>query len=328
MPADPPRLAACSASPSSARIGTPTPLYFAGADEVLDLPGHVRAGSGVRRWAGKLVVVQDDVNALALVDELTGSVTPLLLPPTSEGLRRFCEQRGNKAAKLDLEACLVLPDGRLVAFGSDSTAARERVVVVDPEHRVRVVDGAAFYAGLRAEPAFAGSELNIEGAIVVGSRIRLFQRGNGAAAGGVAPVHAVGDLELEDVVDWIDRAAHAPRLCAVLGVDLGELGGVPLGFTDAATLPDGRAVFLAAAEDSPDTYRDGQVLGARIGLLDGDHCLLAEILDEDGRSTELKLEGIDLIGTTASGALEFVVVADMDDPELPAVVARLVWDPR
>ena len=56
--------------------------------------------------------------------------------------------------------------------------------------------------------------------------------------------------------------------------------------------------------------------------------MLAEIFDADDRPTSLKLEGVDFLGFTAEGALEFAVVADMDDPEVPAVVARLVWDPR
>ncbi len=317
-----------------ARLGAARPLRFQRADQAKDLPAHVRAGSGLCRWGERLVVVQDDVNALALIDDRTGVVTPLLLPADVDGRRQFSERRGNKASKLDLEACVVLPDGRLLAIGSGSTAARERLVVVDHEQRVRVVDGEALYEQLRARADFAGSELNLEGAVVVDRRLRLFQRGNGAVLAGRAPANAVGDLELSVFLSWLDGAGPPPRLAAVLQVDLGEVNGVAFGFTDATALPDGSVVFLAGAEDSPDTYRDGAVLGAKVGLLDAERVVLAEIFDASGQPTPLKLEGlalarqVDGAGLSAAGGLELVVVADMDNPDVPAVMASLAWGPR
>lgn len=309
-----------------ARIGEARPLHFSSADDAVDLPAHVRAGSGICRWNERLVVVQDDVNALALVDEQAGAVTPLLLPRGPGGRRHFSEPRGNKADKMDLESCLVLPDGRLLALGSGSTAARERIVVVDLEHRVRLVDGGALFEQLRAAQEFAGSELNIEGAVVVRDRLRLFQRGNGAAIGDRDPANAVGDLELGAFLGWLDDGAPAPALASVVRVDLGRVGDVPFGFTDATPLPDGRIVFLAGAEDSPDTYRDGDVLGARIGLLDED-MRLTDIVGAEGKPTPLKLEGVEFVSFTSSGGLELLVVADMDDPDAPAVLAPLRWEP-
>src|SRR5690606_4292169 len=115
---------------------------------------HVRAGSSIRRWGRVLVVLQDDVHALALVDEPEGAVKPLLLPPGPDGRRTFSEALGNKALKMDLEACVALPDGRLVALGSGSRPARERVVVVHPDRQVEVIEGAALYSSLRARVDF------------------------------------------------------------------------------------------------------------------------------------------------------------------------------
>lgn len=310
-----------------ARLGPPRPLHFAEADEARDLPAHVRAGSGLRRWGERVVVVQDDVNAMALLDERAGTVAPLVLPAGAGGRRQFSERSGNKAAKMDLEACVVLPDGRLLAIGSGSTSAREHVVVGGADHDVRVVDAAPLFEHLRSRRDFAGSELNLEGAVVVGGLLRLFQRGNGAVVDGRAPSNAVGDLELAAFLAWLDDSAALPQLGSVTRVDLGHVRGVPFGFTDASALPDGRVVFLAGAEDSPDTYRDGDVLGARIGLLDGDRVTLCEVLDEAGRPTSLKLEGVDFVGFSSSGGVELAVVADMDDPDVPAVIASLHWGP-
>ncbi len=309
-----------------ARLGPPRPLRFALADDARDLPRHVRAGSALRRWGGRLVVVQDDVNALALLDERSGTVEPLVLPADAGGRRHFSERRGNKAAKMDLEACVVLPDGRLLAFGSGSTPARERVVVVDVEHRVRIVDGGPLFARLRT-PEFAGAALNLEGAVVLGDRLRMFQRGNGGTLDGRAAASAVGDLELRAFVRWLDHGGAAPPLLSIQRVDLGARHGVPFGFTDATTLPDGRVVFLAGAEDSPDTYRDGDVLGARVGLLDRERVVLTDILDASGEPTSLKLEGVEFVAFAPTGGIELVVVADMDDPDVPAVIASLHWGP-
>lgn len=311
-----------------ARLGVPRALRFAGADDARDLPGHVRAGSGLRRWGERLVVIQDDVNALALLDERSGSVEPLTLPAGSGGLRHFSAARGNKAQKMDLEACVVLPDGRLLAMGSGSTTFREHLIVVDLGHQVRVVDGRVWYANLRSRGDFAGSELNIEGAVIAGDKLRLFQRGNGASGGGQDACNAVGDVELGAFVRWLDGGDVAPQLCAVTRFDLGHITGVPFGFTDATVLPDGRIVFLAGAEDSPDTYRDGVVLGTRVGLLNGAEFVLADVLEEGGAPTRLKLEGIDFVCMNAAGGIELVAVADMDDPDVPAVIATLVWGPK
>lgn len=306
----------------TASLVSPTPLRYASGRERVELPGHVRAGSAVRRWEGRLVVVQDDVHALGLLDERTGQVTPLLLPAGADGGHVFGDELGNKALKMDLEACVCLPDGRLVALGSGSTAARERVVVADVAGSVRVRDARELYAALRARADFSGSELNLEGAVVAADMLYLFQRGNGAARGGRSPVNAVGSIALGAFVAFLDGGG-APLLESVVPVDLGTVAGVRYGFTDACALPDGRLAFVAGAEDSPDTFRDGQVLGCRFGLLDGDACVYTDVLDDGGRPSGLKLEGIDFVREADDGGLEFVVVADMDDPHVPALRATL-----
>jgi hypothetical protein len=53
-----------------------------------------------------------------------GVVRPVLLPPHASGRRVFDDTLGNKLEKLDLEACVMLPDARFVAFGSGSTTGR------------------------------------------------------------------------------------------------------------------------------------------------------------------------------------------------------------
>jgi len=300
-------------------IASPASLVYAdGGAPGDDRPPQVRAASAVRRQGERLVVVQDDVNILAL--HADGGAGAVLLPVGDGGLRAFGEDRGNKAAKMDLEACAALPDGRLVAFGSGSTRRRERLVVLDVAGAAHIVDASPLYAALREHTAFSGSELNLEGAVVVGDRLRLFERGNGAARGDLAPVNATADLDLDDFLRFLAACASAPAtaappvLLAIVCFELGAVAGTPLGFTDAALTVDGHVAFVACAEASPDTFNDGAVLGSRFGLITGDDVRTADIRDESGVPTYLKLEGIE----STHDATRYIVVADMDRPHEPA----------
>jgi hypothetical protein len=118
-----------------------------------------------------------------------------------------------------------------------------------------------------------------------------------------------------------DRAWDASLVRDLHFIDLGDRGGAPLAFTDASPLPDGSLVFLAAAEDSPDTYRDGRLTGVAIGRLAPDRTL-AWLTDVPGAP---KLEGIhaELHGDT----LHLWLVADPDDRSIPAPLYTAALDP-
>jgi hypothetical protein len=307
-------------------LSTPFPLVYArGPSREEDYPAFARAASAIRRWQGQQVVIQDDVNVIGLASERAGPgaegvLEPLLLPRGDGGRRSFDAARGNKRDKLDLEAALVLPDGRLLAFGSGSLPARERLVLLEPGGVPRLRQAAELYAALRRRADFAGSELNVEGALVRSGAIELFQRGNGVCAGGLRPVNAVGRLDLGAFLRWLDFGAPAPELESVLGVDLGRHGGVALGFTDAALRADGSVAFLACAEASPDAVADGQVVCMRLGLLEAGRASTIDIIDSFGQPCLLKLEGID---SHPDDPDRFHVVADVDDPSVPALGATL-----
>ncbi|MBC7173157.1 MAG: hypothetical protein H5U40_12040 [Polyangiaceae bacterium] len=305
-----------------ARMKSARPLlYDEGGCELEDRPPVVRAGSALRWLGGRLAVVQDDASFLALVG--AESVQALALPRAESGRRRFESRLGNKAEKLDLEAALVIRGAgreRLFAFGSGSTSARERIVVVDADASVRVVDAAPLYAMLREHTDFSGSELNVEGAAVSNGKARLFQRGNGAPARGLEPVNATIDLDLEELVAWVDGSGTLPRPVAIRRYDLGLVAGVRFGFTDAVTLPSGKILFVAGAEDSPNTYDDGVVLGCRFGILEEDGGRFTDLRDADGALSRHKIEGI---AVGAGEELELVAVTDQDDPDAPALLCEI-----
>jgi len=295
-------------------------MYADGGSALQDRPGHVRAASAVRRLGSRLVIVQDDVNAIAFHDEESEETHARLLPRGPGGRRVFDDVIGNKKGKLDLEACAALPDGRLVAFGSGSSPMREKLAVLGASAEPRVHDARALYGVLRAHAGFAGSELNVEGAVVLDGTLVLFQRGNGAARGGLEPVNAVGTLDLAAFLRFLDEGGPTPELLSVARVELGEIAGAKLGFTDATLTGDGRIAVLACAEASPDAVRDGPVLGCRVGLLDHEPLRMTDVLDAHGRRSTLKLEGIE---HRPDSPLTFDVVADTDRPEEPALLGRL-----
>lgn len=300
-----------------------TPLrYTGGADPATDRPAHVRAGSSLARVPGGIALVQDDANFVAVVDPSTMRVDAVVLPADADGVRQFDDGRGNKAAKLDLEACVAAPDGDgtvLLALGSGSTARRERVALITGwergRHDVTIVHVPALYAALRSAGDFAGSEMNVEGALHLGDRLRLFGRGNGASAGEARPVNATCDL------DWAALLAHlrdpdgtpppAPR--DVVRYELGVVDAIPLGFTDATEV-EGAILFSAAAEDSPDATRDGRVAGSAIGVITPDgRTRWAPLTTADDRPFDGKVEGL-----LAVGAGQLLVVVDADDADAPS----------
>src|SRR5687768_11020202 len=135
----------------------------AGADAAEDRPAWVRSASGLAPLGGFVALIQDDANFVVLLDPDGTPVAHLTLPRGADGLRQFDDLRGNKRLKLDLEACVAVPDptGPLVlAFGSGSTRAREQVVRVtvaaDGVPAAEVLPAPALYETLRAEPRFAG----------------------------------------------------------------------------------------------------------------------------------------------------------------------------
>lgn len=314
------------ASPSAtlrAVLGSKRPLRYAhGANPVEDLPAHVRAASSIRRQGQRLIIAQDDVSALALLDPATGATLPILLPAGPGGERIFDDARGNKKLKPDLEASVLLPDGRFVAFGSGSSPHREKIVTVGAGERplAQLMTGTDLYAALRQIATQRGARLNIEGAVAQDGWLRLLQRGTGKR--GFVPWNAIMDLPLHAFVRWLDGRAPVPAVHRVVDVELGGIDGVPLGFTDAAVTADGRLAFIACAEDTADATDDGPVLGCCFGWIDPDTrtAITTHVLDADGRPTSLKLEGIEARPGTA---VLFDVVADMDRGDEAAQIAEL-----
>lgn len=313
---------ACHDPALQARIVRRTPLYYdddPGPEQ--ERPAYVRAGSSLTCINEYVAVVQDDTNVVALIDMSRRRATSLLLPADRDGDRVFDAEHGNKRHKFDLEACVAIPADsgtRLVAFGSGSTSERERIVVVTwDEHEqpeAQVYDGATFYQQLRAMPDFAGSELNVEGAVYLGDdRLRFFQRGNGAAHDGLQPVDATCELAWSAL--WAHLQAPTtppPRPEQIVQYQLGTLHGCRLSFSDAELVGD-VILYSASAEAASEANTDGAIQGSVLGVIDASGARYAELTTDDGHRFDEKIEGL-TIGVGDRYQAYFVVDDDKDEP--------------
>ncbi len=323
----------CFSTVRTARIVSRTPLvYTDDVGDALDRPAFVRAASGIAWFGGELAIIQDDASLVALVNPQTQHVRAIPLPGDRHGLRQFDKLRGNKRDKLDLECCFVVRENgveTLFALGSGSSAKREVIVRVRTIEQggsrvgydVQTTNAHGFYAGLRAQTGFSGSELNLEGAVVRGPWVVLFQRGNGAPRGGVSPINATCQVNLDCLVRYLDDSEHtpAPSPHHIKRHDLGSIGGVPLTFTDATQSDaDHGILFLASAEASPNAVDDGEVVGTVLGAMDhAGATTLISLEDEQGKACRDKVEGVVLAQHDASRAW---LVVDADDATRPALL--------
>ena len=280
-------------------------------------PAHVSAASGLVVSGGWLYVVVDDEAGLG-VFRRDGSEPGRLLRLPGEPLPN--DPVARKDAKPDLEALCVLPphegapDGALLGLGSGSAAPRHRGFhwALDAHGALRGEAQPVSLAPLYEELGRHFAQLNIEGATVSGDELLLAQRGNSAEG-----INAIVVLELAAVLAALaaERELRADALRAIERHELPELNGVPATFTDLVALPDGRIVYSACAEATDDPVRDGEFVGAVVGVLGGAAAVL---------QPAHKVEGV--FPLADAGGIEVLLVADADDRAIPASLLRAALD--
>jgi hypothetical protein len=277
-------------------------------------PSHLSAASGLVRLDDALYVVADDEVHLGVFD-LQSQAPGRLLRLRAASLD--LEPKARKRMKPDFEALVHVagtakhPNGGLLALGSGSRNQRVAATWVEFDERghiatpPRTFDLAPLYD---AVTRIVG-EVNIEGAVIHDRELRLFQRGNKGRG-----VNAVIGFEWSIVAMALSEGglSREPTASFVDEYDLGSIDGVPLGFSDAAGLPDGSCAFAAIAEDTSDAYADGACAGATIGLLDAHGSI---VLQRRVRE-RAKIEGIH--AEARARQLDLLLVTDADDARIPA----------
>lgn len=272
----------------------------------------ISAASGLVAAGRWLYVIADDelhLGAFAATGNRPGSLVRLL-PGTLPG-----GGKKRKARKADFEVLVLLPrfagfpHGALLAMGSGSRPNR-RLGVLVPLDRSGVISGdpqTIDLSGLYRALGDKLGEVNVEGAVVLGTQLCLLNRGH-PQRGGSALVQVSLRVAQRDIARSGAVGVGALR-CKVRHFDLGEKKGVPLGFTDGAALPDGRLVFCAVAERADDSYQDGPCVAAAVGMIGAD----GKLQWVRRFSRPYKVEGI---AVRLDGRL--LLVTDADDARVPA----------
>lgn len=229
----------------------------------------VKAASGLVKVENTFYVIADDDVTLAEF-KFEGHIQARYVKLLEKELPHdHAERKRQKPDWESLAQLEIAKDQRvLLAVPSGSTENRmtgafvrlDKAGVVDKNSNPIMVDFSEVYTSLQTKL----TDLNIEGACVFNNRLKLFQRGNGAAG-----KNAIIDIDLAGFCSDLENAVSikAQRILAVTEYDLGHLDGHKLDFTDACAVND-KVWFLAVAEDSRSTYEDGQYYGAIIGCLD------------------------------------------------------------
>ncbi|MGH2775865.1 MAG: DUF6929 family protein [Actinomycetota bacterium] len=281
---------------------------------VVDQDGNERnlpiaSASALLRVGDHLLVLSDDERQMAIfedgVDE-PGKLIKVMEGATPSSPDQRADHKPDFECMAHLEAFGRFEHGAILALGSGSAPDRDRATLLKltsdglPDSNFEIVDLGSLYDRLRADI----DDLNIEGGAVVGDVLRLMQRGNGPDGR-----NARVDLDAVAVRSALDEGdpVHPDAVLSIEFYDLGQLKGVPLCFSDASPLPDGRMFFIASAE-----VEDGNV-GSSIGLMEPDGSLeFNEPVDHD-----LKLEGL-AADVGEDGRVHLLMVSDADNPDQPS----------
>ena len=277
-------------------------------------PSYITAASGLVILDQKIFLVADDEHFLATFS--VNASIPGHLKRLFEGELPL-EHRERKKAKPDLEALTLLPrdvfgsSDALLALPSGSKKRRSAGCLIPIDRgdetalSVERIDLSLLYERLRNE----FEDLNIEGAVCLQDRLRLFQRGNSELR-----QNAAIDLNSDKTIQGLKTSRSIPpeALEQIVHYDLGELGGVHLSFTDACRVENDACAFLAAAEGTKNTYDDGKFLGSILGIMDRD----GKILQRWTLEIQSKPEGIWFIENSIQN--DFMIVTDADDVTQPS----------
>ena len=143
-------------------------------------------------------------------------------------------------------------------------------------------------------------ELNMEGVIFSGKKLRLFQRGNGHG-------NFNGIFEITvSVSDFLTGSKMVKWPIKFKKIELGS----GFGITDVMDLGSKGVLITACNEETKNTYDDGKILGSALFLLKNGKVKKLKQFDGD-----IKIEGITGTFDKKSKKLHLVMVDDPDDHE-------------
>ena len=300
------------------------------SDRPLTLDGKpLRPGSGLVASEGKLALIREGADVIAVVDGEASAATsvPLRAP--------------HGVASTPLRAVVSTRDWRggfLLAFGSGRTPAERRVARVrlhGAEIESVHFDPRRMYEALDELEGFTTSMLDLAGAAVLPKlgdgreRLRLFQRGHGAPKEGGPAYPATVDIQLDALLGYLERTRKEPNFyfgCDLENprqYDLGSVAGVPIAFGDAAALASGKTLFLGTAEMTIGGTDESEVIASVLGVIEVDGSARHAFINEaDGEPTMRRAIGIAAIDAHKA----ILMVTDPNAPEAAATLCTVTLE--
>lgn len=282
---------------------------------------HICSASGLAVIGDWFYFVADEENHLiALPKDGVEAGALQLLPLGEDPLPADDAER--KRRKKDLELVFDVPaqagaPRMLVAWGSGSRASRDVGYVMtlaadgSLEGRPRRISLAPLHDVLRG---YTG-DLNIEAGLVLGNELHLFSR-----ASEEAPTNGWFRIDLDALTGFLHTEGDAPRVPAVrfAEIDLGRMGGVPVGISDATARSDGGWLLSGSAEHESDVDDDDRIEGSvLLACAPGGHV-----------TWQARLEGHHKVeGIAFDGRGTLWMTTDDDAPDVPSQLRRLDWPP-
>ena len=219
----------------------------------------------------------------------------------------------SKKEKPDFESLVHYQD-TLYIFGSGSTQNRNKMVEFDIHQKKKTATNnlTDLYAVMQSFASIKPEEFNLEGALYEPDNENwyFFNRGNGPS--GKNTLFTFHAKKLDQEFSLLSNDYKLPKI-----------KGVRTSFTDAV-LVDDNLYFLAAAEDTPSTYEDGQVLGTVLGCISLETMKIKftkKITDTH------KFEGI-TIHKQSNNQIEFLLCEDNDTAALKTTIYKLTLNTK
>ncbi|MCO6146755.1 hypothetical protein [Flavobacterium sp. NRK1] len=266
----------------------------------------IGSASGLLLNGTNLYIISDNSHVFyeySLIDKKT---TPIAIAP--ENYKGPVENI-LKEDKPDFEALTAMGD-ELYLFGSGSTEKRNAILHVDLQSKKvhPPIDATFLYLAMQDFGEINPENFNIEAAVNNGTTWYLFNRGNGPKG--------------QNGVFTLDGDINETSFQFVYNeVELPTINGAASSFTDAV-LVNGKLYFLAAAEKSGSTYKDGEVAGTLIGRMDTESM---EIEFTEVISLKNKFEGITLYKKNDT-TLEFLLCEDTDSDASESDIYKLTLE--
>ena len=276
----------------------------------------VPSASGIVKLEEDFYIIGDDAPYIFQVDKNFNLISKHAIY-SSEKLKGHTIP---KIDKPDFEAMEMISDTELLIFGSGSKSPERDVCIwLDLSEEALIYqrfDIGNFYEDLRSHKIMQGYELNIEAFALKNDVCYLFNRGR----------DVIFSFSLPEFLDFCHKEASIPNVVTHL-FSLPEIKNLKAGFSGATSFKHHPyLIFTATAEDTPNAYDDGEILGSLIGVIkiNGSGLepnVVVQPIPNPG--FPLKIESVIVDNIVSKTETDLVLVTDNDGQDSHIIRARM-----